>query len=214
MPDKEFWIARWEKNEIGFHQAGINPFLSAYGPRFLKPEDRVLVPLCGKSLDLLHLSRNVRAVIGVELSRLAVDAFFGENHLPVQEDGPGYFKSGNIQLICADYFEVSEKTIGLVDAVYDRAALVALDASTRLRYARHTAGLVRTGGRILLLTFEFDETNRTGPPFHVSPAEVTDLYASDFRVELLQTESRSDARFGGIREHCFLLTRRGPTESM
>lgn len=212
MTDREFWTQRWEKNEIGFHQSDVNPFLSRYAPQLFSAEDRVLVPLCGKSLDLLFLASRVRNVIGVELSRMAVDAFFSENQLPVEEPFPGRLVSRNIELICSDYFEVNAENIGLVDGVYDRASLVALDEPTRRRYASHTSTLVKPGGRILLITFAFDEKNRTGPPFHVSPAEVETLYADFFRIELLETKRSSDARFGGFQEHCIRLVRRPERE--
>lgn len=77
-----FWQKRWADNQIGFHQAQVNPYLQKYWPRLqLAPASRVLVPLCGKSLDLAWLAGQGYRVLGVELSRQAVEGFFREHGL-------------------------------------------------------------------------------------------------------------------------------------
>ena len=49
----EHWHERWRRNEIGFHQDTINPYLVRLWQRLrLDPADPVFVPLCGKSRDM------------------------------------------------------------------------------------------------------------------------------------------------------------------
>ena len=77
-----FWHERWERAEIGFHKQEINVHLQQFWNCLELPAgERVFVPLCGKSLDLLWLAGEDHPVTGVELSPIAVDAFFQENEL-------------------------------------------------------------------------------------------------------------------------------------
>ena len=77
---KEFWLERWERQEIGFHQSEINPYLCQYWNEVhAARESEVFVPLCGKSRDMLWLRKQGHTVLGVELSAIAAQAFFKEN---------------------------------------------------------------------------------------------------------------------------------------
>ena len=80
--DAEFWLERWREGRTHFHQTRITPLLQKYWPTLAVPKGgRVLVPLAGKSLDMVWLAAQGHAVLGVELSQLAVDQFFEENEL-------------------------------------------------------------------------------------------------------------------------------------
>ena len=80
--DNELWQQSWRDRDIAFHQHVVNPHLVKFWQNLrLTAADRVFVPLCGKSLDLLWLAEQGHPVIGVELSPLAVRAFFRENKL-------------------------------------------------------------------------------------------------------------------------------------
>ena len=73
----EFWQKRWADNQIGFHQAQISPYLQRHWSQLnLADNAQVLVPLCGKSLDMLWLAGQGHRVLGVELSRKAAEDFF------------------------------------------------------------------------------------------------------------------------------------------
>ena len=81
----EFWHQKWESNQIGFNQEQPNELLIQYFATLnLKAGDRVLAPLCGKSIDMLWLASQGVDVIGVELSSIACEAFFSENNIPVK----------------------------------------------------------------------------------------------------------------------------------
>ena len=78
----EFWLQRWQNSEIGFHRDEVNPNLLEYIDALgLKTGDSVLVPLCGKSKDMVWLAQRGVNVVGVELSEIAIAAFFEENQL-------------------------------------------------------------------------------------------------------------------------------------
>ncbi len=80
MKDPEFWHAKWASNQIGFHLTDVNTLLTDHWHTTQpKREDRVFVPLCGKSEDLVWLAEKHNDVQGVELSPIAVRAFFAEH---------------------------------------------------------------------------------------------------------------------------------------
>lgn len=187
--DQAFWHARWEANEIGFHQADINPHLQAYWPAIaVAPEGRIFVPLCGKSRDMLWLAGEGQRVLGVEISPIAVQTFFTENRLsPVSTLKPPFteHRSDEITLLQGDYFALTPAQLDGISAVYDRASLIALPPAMRARYAQHMAALLQRGVPILLVTLDYPQQEMDGPPFAVSTDEVDKLFSADFEITSL-----------------------------
>lgn len=184
--DPEFWHQRWQRGETGWHQTDINAHLRELWPQMrIAPEARVLVPLCGKTLDQLWLASQGHGVLGVELSRLAVDAFFAENDLtPVVTEHPPFTRHrfDEIEILCGDFFHLTPDHLGTVGAVYDRASLIALPPPMRPRYAAHLDGLLPTAVPRLLITLEYDQDKMPGPPFAVHPQEVESLFSGTHRI--------------------------------
>ncbi len=214
---KEFWLERWERSEIGFHQDEINPFLLRYWPE-LNHSGEVFVPLCGKSLDMVWLRQQGCTVLGVELSAIAVQDFFRENgHAPAHAK-LGKFESceaDGIRILCGDFFDLTREDLAKVSAVYDRASLVALPPDMRERYARHLVNILPPATQILLITFDYPQAEMDGPPFSVSVKEVEALYGQYAEVRLLaqQDALAQNPRFeqrgvSRMDENIFLLTLR------
>ncbi len=213
----EDWDARWRDGKIGFHQPDVTDLLAQYHQQVWgrEPLGRVLVPLCGKSLDMVFLADRADAVVGVEYVEQAVKEFFAERGLaPEVGTGPPVrYTADKYTLFAADFFAVTNEHVGAVDAVFDRAALVALDAETRMKYASHMQALVPTGAKVLLVTFDYDQSQMDGPPFAVSNGEVDRLFREGFIVEHLETRDVLDERFrerglAAMTESAFELTRR------
>ncbi|WP_267284273.1 hypothetical protein [Psychrobacter sp. Sarcosine-02u-2] len=77
--DSKFWQQRWQDGRIGFHKSDVNPQLIEYFSELAVPiSGQVLVPLCGKSVDMVWLAHAGYDVVGVELVETAVQAFFVE----------------------------------------------------------------------------------------------------------------------------------------
>lgn len=189
--EADFWRQRWENNLIGFHLDEVNPYLRAnWAALNLKAGARVFVPLCGKSLDLIWLADQGYEVVGIELSPLAVKAFFAENNLPVEHshiDGLEYWHSEKISIFCGDFFALSAEILGQVDAVYDRASLIALPATMRQAYAAKLTELARSAPK-LLVTLEYEQSKMEGPPFSVSENEVKSLYQANYEVKQVSAQ--------------------------
>ncbi len=178
--EHDFWHRRWHNNEIGFHQEAVNPYLREHWPGLGVPaEGAVFVPLSGKSHDMHWLRARGHRVVGVELSRVAVEAFFAEAGLAVERETRGAFeawRADGIRLLCGDFFAMAPDDLGALDAVYDRASLVALPPSMRVRYAAHLRALLPAGLPLLLVTVEYDQQQMNGPPFAVHGEEVEALF--------------------------------------
>lgn len=216
--EHDFWHERWQLNQIGFHQGAVNPYLQRFwDAAAMLAAGRVFVPLCGKSRDMVWLREQGYEVVGIELSEIAVRAFFAENGLVPDERrlGPfACFEAEGYRLLCGDFFESTPEHLGSIAAVYDRAALVALPASMRERYVNHMRELVSRGVRMLLVTFEYPQHEMDGPPFSVSEEEVASLCGGAFDVALLHAEDilAREPRFrdkgvSRLQEKVFILTR-------
>lgn len=188
--DPEFWHQRWAEGRIGFHQAQVNALLERHWHALgLAPGSTVLVPLAGKSLDMAWLAGRGHRVLGVELSDAACAAFFEENGLVPGIDRHGRFlrrSAGGITLLAGDIFDLADADLAGIDAAYDRAALIALPPELRRRYADALYGRLPAGSQVLLVTLEYPPDQKQGPPFSVDADEVADLFARDWRIELLE----------------------------
>ena len=187
----EFWHQRWAANQIGFHQSHASPYLQRFWPELAVGEGaRVLVPLCGKSLDLLWLAEQGHRVLGVELSEKAVQAFFSEQQLEPVITQRGAFKvygCEGIELWCGDFFALRAEDVADCTALYDRAALIALPCELRERYVQHLAQILSPGCRGLLVTLDYPQEQMDGPPFAVAADEVRRLLEPDWQVQALET---------------------------
>lgn len=186
---KEFWLERWERAEIGFHQNEINPYLQRHWRELAAARGgEVFVPLCGKSLDMVWLREQGSFVLGVELSSIAVQDFFREQGMsPQRVSGTKFdnYLADGFCLACGDFFDLRKEDMAQVGAVYDRASLVALPPEMRERYARHLVEILPPGTRILLIAFDYPQAEMQGPPFAVSADEVRALYGKYAEIQLL-----------------------------
>jgi thiopurine S-methyltransferase len=180
----EFWHERWQRGETGWHLPEINLHLQEHWPR-IGVAGPVLVPLCGKTLDLLWLAGQGHRVLGVEISTVAVEALFRDNGLtPVVTDEPPFqrYRVDEIEVLCGDFFALDPAEVGEVAAVYDRASLIALPPDLRPRYVEHLTGLLHPKTRVLLITLNYNQAEMAGPPFSVQDAEVRALFETRFDV--------------------------------
>lgn len=185
----DFWHDMWASGEVGFHQKQVNVFLHEFWPKLdLCSNDEILVPLCGKSLDMLWLREAGHSVIGVELSQKALDEFLQENNLqakPTSHEKFCGYELPEMKLLCGDFFHVSAEDCRQVKAVYDRAAIIALPPYMRESYARHLQDILPAGSKILMVIMEYDQTQMAGPPFAVREPEIAALFAA-FDVQKLK----------------------------
>lgn len=197
-----FWIQRWKESDIGFHEKEANPLLIKHFQRLnLKKGKRIFIPLCGKTLDIFWLLSNNYQVVGVEFSRIAVKQLFEELNIKPNISKMGkleIFQSDNIMIFVGDFFNLSIKTLGPVDAVYDRASLVALPINTRRKYTAHLIKISRNAPQ-LLICYDYDQKLMEGPPFSIVSNEVKQHYQNNYELTLVES-GLVDGGLKGINE--------------
>lgn len=183
----EFWLDKWKLNEIGFHQESTNEALQAHWPSVRVPAGgSVLVPLCGKSLDMCWLAEQGHTVIGIEVSVLACEAFFAGVELGPRTEQTGELLSmtaGPYRLLQGDFFSVTIADVGAVDAFYDRAALVAMPPDMQPAYVRQLVSLLPPGTAGMVNCVEYPSEAMEGPPFSIDEARLRQLVEPQCRVE-------------------------------
>jgi thiopurine S-methyltransferase len=209
-----FWHDRWAAQKIGFHQRNGNALLVAHFAALgLAPGSRVFVPLCGKTRDIAWLMAQECRVVGAELSETAVQQLFAEMDIVPDVTPVGaltLYAVEGLDVFVGDIFALTSEDLGHVDAVYDRAALVALPDTMRGRYVDHVVAITGAA-RQLVVTFTYDQTLMNGPPFSISEATMMAQYDTTYDLQTLQTLDVSGGLNGSVpaTETAWLLTKKG-----
>ena len=186
--DASFWRQRWAKNETAWHQSKTNPLLVKHFQELsVAKRGRVFVPLCGRTLDISWLLSHGYRVAGAELSQIAIEQLFMELGVQPEITGVGeldQWSAKNIDIFVGDIFALSRQELGPVDAIYDRAALVAFPEEMRNRYTAHLTEMTGTAPQ-LLICYDYDQRLLEGPPFSISQEEVKRHYLTKYDVTLL-----------------------------
>ena len=209
--EHDFWHNKWASGQIGFHQAEYNAFLVRHFESLkLTIGDTVFVPLCGKTRDIHWLLNQGHKVIGCELNEDAVKALFNDLNLEPEVtriDGLQRYCADSLTVWVGDFFRLKAHHLHRVDAVYDRAAVVALPPDMRVRYTEHLLKMTFNAPQ-LLITYCYDQTIVSGPPFSVPDAEVEQHYSGVFTLQRLESESEPLGMKGkaDCTESCWVLT--------
>ena len=186
----DFWHDKWQTNNIGFHQDQPHPLLTQHLQSLsLSSSARIFVPLCGKSLDLAWLIKQGYHVVGIDLSPIAIQALIIDLGLSFKEMQSGeltHYQHPQIELFVGDFFQLTAQQLGDIDAVYDRAALIALPPQMRSQYTQHLLDITKQAPQ-LLISLEYDQNLLQGPPFSVPEHELTEHYATHYQIKLLET---------------------------
>lgn len=174
----------------------VESFATCFGDAPL----RVFLPLCGKTRDIGWLIRQGHHVLGAELSEKAVDALFHDLGIAPQVTKRGplkHYAAENADIFVGDIFALTGETLGGVEVIYDRAALVALPENLRAEYTWLLADITQTAPQFLI-TFDYDQSQMDGPPFSVDLAEVLRHYETTYGVTLIK---RAEV-MGGLKGRC------------
>ncbi|AWF80636.1 thiopurine S-methyltransferase [Microbulbifer sp. A4B17] len=208
---EEFWHDKWERNDIGFHEASGNSLLNEFFTELsLSPGDRIFLPLCGKTKDIAWLLKQEISVVGCELSEGAVEQLFNEMSVVPKVNQIGKLKcysSENIDIFVGNIFDLSREELGPVTAVYDRAALVALPGDTRVQYVKHLLDITQIAPQ-LLISFQYEQALMAGPPFSVGSRLIYEYYDAYYCLQALTTRTVVGGLKGKVpaREEAWLLT--------
>jgi len=197
----EFWQNRWVTDQIGWHRSEVNEMLDKHWSRLGLPSDaEVLVPLCGKSLDMVWLAQQGHAIVGLELVQHAVESFFRERAMEPKKEASGEhvrYSSSPYTIVQGDLFELEKQTVQ-ADAWYDRAAMIALPNALRADYVEQLRQQTKPGAVGLLITYAYPQHEMDGPPFALHDDDVRRFFAEGFALEQLDHVELEDERDRGL----------------
>lgn len=192
------WSTRWAENKTGWHLDDVNFALRNHSSLLLpSAQRRVLVPLCGKSLDLKWFYDAGHNVVGIEGVEKPVVEFYKEHNIPyVIEPFPGgklyKSKDGRLHIYCCDLFTLDAATLGKFDSVWDRGSLIAIYEEDTDRYVKLMKSVLAEDFCYLANIVEYEPTETfKGPPRNVPVERVQQLYGDICRVKVLEMIDRS-----------------------
>lgn len=197
LNNNQYWLDRWQNNDVDFCQEAPNEFLVKHFCRFNINDSSVcLVPMCGCSIDMLYfLSKGIK-VVGIELSEKAVLSFFSQNNIKyeiIEESDYKCYKGNDIEIYVADIFNLPKiaKNLPAFDIWYDRGAYVALPEDIRTKYSKMMLQVCSDNTQILLLVMEHDKKSQT-PPYSVTQAELIKNFSPNIEFELIDSKQREN----------------------
>ncbi|CAK8673561.1 unnamed protein product [Clavelina lepadiformis] len=195
------WLGRWNNRKIAFHNLYVHPDLMKHERKFLKANDKVYVPLCGKSFDLNYLASEGYDVIGCEFSETAIIEFFDEHSIKYERSHHPtapyeIFKGLNkkITIYKGDFFGLDSAIMGKVDAVWDRGSFVAIHPSQQTKYVVLMHDVVNPTGKYLLVTF-FYQGSSSGPPYSITGKAIHDVFSRYFNISVVETYRNEELGF-------------------
>lgn len=187
--DAEFWHKLWDTNNIGFHNKEVNQlFLENFPKLELKKNTRIFIPLCGKTVDIKYLLDNGYRVVGIELNENAVKELFSSLRIEASITTIGsllLYSAKNIDIFVGDIFELNKLTLGKVDIIYDRGAIVALPSEIRKNYTLLLVSITNNAPQ-LIITYEYEQNLMEGPPFSVKESQLKAYYNDYYNLRLLE----------------------------
>jgi thiopurine S-methyltransferase len=197
MKQKVNWHEFWSREgNPGFHEKTGNTYLKQFLPQFnLQPGDHIFLPLCGKTVDMLWLQQQGFQVSGVELSEVAVKAFFEESKMEYevrQIENFTCYIGDHITLYQGNFIDLKPEFLASCKLIYDRASMVAIEADIRDFYCQHMLEIIPADAAMLLILLEYDQSIIPGPPFSVSIEEASSYYGQYFQLQTLLREEVID----------------------
>ena len=198
-----FWESKWHKGQIGFHmENGYEPLKKYWQKLDIVKNPNVLVPLCGKSLDIVWLAGQGAQVYGVEVIGQAVSDFFRDQQItPAKNEKQGlkFYKAGPIEIWNCDFFKLEPDLLPSIDIVYDKGGLVALPHDSQKAYVEKLRTFTHPKSKILLHHFEYPQQEMDGPPFSIPIDRIRELFGGIYTIRTLLQET-SKTKYEKFRE--------------
>ena len=205
----EYWTDRWKEGKTDWHREEVHNILFKYVDELTggRSNLRVLLPLCGKSVDMLWLAHQGHTVVGVELAKQAIESFFTENNLTFTVESVKMAANGEpaevykcnekkITIFCCDLYTFEEDVGGKFDAIWDRGSLSAIVPSVNgKRYAKKMHSLLAHDGNCIVETHYYEVDRGGKPPASISDELINELYGKDFDIKELEVGSICDTEF-------------------
>lgn len=176
----QFWSERFDQGFTPWDRGGVPLALQHFVRQSTRPL-ATLIPGCGSAYEVAFLAEAGWPVTAIDFSPAAVAA---------ARTVLGPFAAHVVE---ADFF--AYQPAQPLDVIYERAFLCALPRAMWPQVAERWAALLPPGG--LLAGFFFFDDNRRGPPFGVSPEQLSDLLVPHFQLTDDEAVADSIAVFAG-----------------
>ncbi|WP_440999973.1 hypothetical protein [Fodinibius sp. SL11] len=192
--ETSYWQSRWQKGNTGWHMDTVYPPLpNLWNHLGIESTARILVPLCGKSLDLQWFVDQGHTVTGVDVSQKAMCHIKQRHPESFRRDNSHGFTiycSKSLVLWKGDFTKLPATEIPPQDLIYDKASIIALPANMRQRHADKLIELCSPHTKILMQTFEYEQQEMNGPPFSVDEQELEKLFGNQFKLTCIHEQSK------------------------
>ncbi len=172
MPlNKAYWENRYQNNEIGWDVGSITTPLKGYIDQIQDKNLKILIPGAGNGYEVDYLlEKGFTNVYVVDLAETPLKN--------IQERNPDLPKE---HLIQKNFFELDDT----FDLILEQTFFCALNPELRKDYAAKMHSLLKPGGKIFGLLFDFPLTE-AGPPFGGSKEEYLRLFSEKFTIKTLE----------------------------
>jgi len=212
------WESSWSKGETPWQLADTNEKLlnnmdeligcTRNGETTVKT---ILVPLCGKTKDMLYLYNKGHSVAGCEWVETAATQFFTDNNITFNksplENVEGFLyqsEDGRLRIYQCDFLLLTTDVVDWkFDSVWDIQSLVSINPRDRKQYVRAVRSLLKYDFRYLLVTVEYEPFAHLGRPHSISYNAVKELFGSFSNIKFTAQLPASAPLKSTWKENCF-----------
>ena len=168
----KYWQERYEKGDTGWDIGAPSPPLKAYLEQVEDKNKALLIPGAGHGYELEYaLSLGFTNITVLDYAEAPLQAI--RNRLTENE----YFR-----LVQSDFFDHHDS----YDLMLEQTFFCALSPLLRGDYVTHMHALLKPGGKLVGLLFQFPLTE-SGPPFGGSATEYLERFEPLFSIQTLET---------------------------
>ncbi len=169
--DESYWTEKYHRKETGWDMGLVSPPIRDYVNQLDSKELAILIPGAGNAYEAEYLhDAGFSNVDVLDISQAPL-----ENLLERVPHFPGE------RLIQSDFFKWEKQ----YDLILEQTFFCALDPSQRKDYAQKVHELLKPGGRLAGLLFDFPLTE-SGPPFGGSREEYLQTFEDRFEIKVLE----------------------------
>ncbi|MDC6351964.1 methyltransferase domain-containing protein [Zeaxanthinibacter sp. PT1] len=177
--NKEYWEQRYRENRLGWDIGHISSPLKKYIDGLRNKEMKILVPGAGYGYEVSYLHQlGFTSVYAVDYAAEPLQRILREN--------PDFPKD---QLVEGDFFDMEESGF---DLILEQTFFCSLPPKLRSQYVEKTFNLLKEGGILSGLLFDFPLTEK-GPPYGGNSQMYRDLFQPPFKIDTLERAYNSIA---------------------
>jgi len=195
------WASYYTEDTLPWHLKDVNHNLKKHITTLTENKDasgiRILIPLCGKTVDMKFLYEQGFTVVGIEFSDIAIQSFAAENNIPltaeVKEGYTIHTFDDRLKIFQGDLFDFTpEKLRGLFDYWWDCGSLTAMVNEEDHEYIKLILSLMKVNARGLISLFQYEPSVYDGPPKSINQTKLEEILDGKFEIHQLACLSEND----------------------